>query len=305
MNIIDLHCDTLWKIGAKEGYSFYENNGHITENGLVNGGYMAQCFAIYTSIRLKGEEAFNYFEERYNAAQKLFAECVNISIAKSRDDIIENFDDNKVSAVLTVENAEFLNGKIERLDLLDKRGFKILGLMHNGGNCIGYYHAEDTNAGLKPFGNEVIDAINSTVMVADVSHLNVGGFWDVIKLSKKPVIASHSACRALKEHTRNLFDDQIKAIADSGGIIGVPFYALFLKDGEDVTKTDDIICHIEHLIKVGGEETVAIGTDFDGIGSKMFIENCSGMQVLTDAIEKKFGYNLAEKICYKNALRIF
>lgn len=304
MKIIDLHCDTIWKIYAKENYSFFENNGHITEKGLLDGGYIAQCFAIYTSVKYKGEEAYLYFEDRFSDAQKLFSECNHIDIATTHSQILENTKNNKVSAILTVENGEYLNGKIERLDETDKRGFKIFGLIHNAENCIGYYHAgEGDNAGLKPFGKEVVDAVNSTNMVVDVSHLNCGGFWDVVKLSKKPVIATHSACRNIKDHTRNLYDDQIKAIARSGGIVGVPFYDLFLKEGNK-TETADIIRHIEHLIKIGGEDIVAVGTDFDGIDNELFIENCSGMQQLTNEIEKHFGYNLAEKICYKNALRI-
>lgn len=304
MKIIDLHCDTLWKCGKDREYSFFDNDGHISEKGLLDGDYMAQCFAIYTSIKLKGEDAYNYFEERYAHAKKLFAECENISVAINRDEIIKNTNDNKVSAILTVENGEYLNGKIERLSFTDKRNFKIFGLIHNDDNCLGYWHGGDANAPLKPFGKEVVDAINNTGMVVDVSHLNVGGFWDVIKLSKKPVVATHSACRELKDHTRNLYGEQIKAIANSGGIVGVPFYDLFLKDTK-TTEVADIIRHIEHLIKIGGEDCPAIGTDFDGIDSELFIENCSGMQILTDAIEKKFGYHLAEKICYKNALRIF
>lgn len=304
MKIIDLHCDTLWKIGAKEGYSFYENDGHISEKGLVFGGYMAQCFAIYTPIKLKGEDAFNYFEERYKSAQKLFTDSENISLAAGSNQVLANAEKSKVSAILTVENGDFLNGKIERLASIDKRNFKIFGLIHNADNCIGFRHSgEEITAPLKPFGKEVVDAINNTGMVVDVSHLNVGGFWDVVNISKKPVIATHSACRELKEHTRNLYDDQIKAIANSGGVVGVPFYDLFLKDTKK-TEVNDIIRHIEHIIKIGGEDCPAIGTDFDGIDSEMFIENCSEMQILTEEIIKKFGFNSAEKICFKNALRI-
>lgn len=305
MKIIDLHCDTIWKIWNSPEYSFFENNGHITEKGLLDGGYAAQCFAIYTSIKFKGEDAYNYFEDRYADALMLFNKCAHISLAMNQNEILENSKQNKVSAILTVENGEYLNGKIERLDITNKRGFKIFGLIHNNENCIGYHHTENNvDLGLKQFGKEVVDAINNTNMVVDVSHLNCGGFWDVIKFSKKSVIATHSACRALKDHTRNLYDDQIKAIADSGGVVGVPFYDLFLKGGKK-TKPKDIIRHIEHLIKIGGEDTPAIGTDFDGIDNELSIQNCAGMQTLTNEIEKKFGYNLAEKVCYKNALRIF
>lgn len=304
MKIIDLHCDTLWKCGNDKKYSFFDNDGHITENGLVKGDYMAQCFAIFTSVKYKGEDAFEYFEARYQDAIEIFNSCKKVKIAANRQQMIENTYNGIVSAVLTVENAEFLNNKIGRLQTTDKRGFRVFGLIHNDENSIGYYHGDNNpNLPLKSFGKDVIDAINSTNMFVDVSHLNCGGFWDVINISKKPVIATHSACRTLKDHSRNLYDDQIKAIAKSGGIVGIPFYDLFLKKGEK-TEIADIIRHLEHLINTGGENIAALGTDFDGIDNELFLKDCSEMPMLINELIKKFGSNLTEKICYKNALRV-
>lgn len=287
MKIIDLHCDTLYKYYENINYSFFENNGHITESALINGGYRSQCFAIYTPQDIMGEDAFDFFKKQY----KRF-----LNLKKSTN----------VKVILSVENAELLNEKIERINFLKECGVKILGLIHNGENCLGFPHSKDeikANKHLKNFGREVIDALNSTNITVDLSHLNLGGFNDVSTLSKKPFIASHSGCREILNHSRNLYDYQIKEIANSGGIVGVPFYSYFL-NGTNKTEIVDIIRHLEHLINIGGEDVAAIGTDFDGMECELPFENASEMQIFTDAVIKKFGFKIAEKICYKNASRI-
>jgi membrane dipeptidase len=292
MKIVDLHCDTLYKFYEDNNYSFFENDGHISENALIKGDYLAQCFAIYIPQDITGEDAFTFFERQYES----FINLKNSS----------NVLGNKIKAILTVENAELLNGKLNRIDYLRERQVKILGLIHNGENCLGFPHSKDeisSNKPLKNFGREVIDALNSTNITADVSHLNLGGFMDVANLSKKPFIASHSGCREIVDHSRNLYDFQIKKIANSGGIVGVPFYSYFL-NGTNKTEIADIIHHLERLINIGGENVAAIGTDFDGMECELPLKSAGDIQLLVDAIIKKFGLKIAEKICYKNALRI-
>ena len=301
MKIFDLHCDTLYKFENGE-YSIKENNGHITEKALKNSDYLAQCFAVYIPKNFLGEKSFEYFKKQYEIYNKILCESEIIISAKNFNDIETNKKYEKVSAVLTLENAELINGELDRLKFLENCGVKILGLIHNGENCLGFPHTK-TDLPLKDFGKEVVSAVNDTNMVIDVSHLNIGGFWDVANISKKPFIASHSACRELQNHSRNLYYEQIKTIANSGGIIGVPFYSQFL-NGSNKTEIYDIIRHFEHLINVGGEDVAALGTDFDGMQCEMFLKTCADMQLFADAIIKKFGYQVAEKICYKNVLRI-
>ena len=292
MKIIDLHCDTLYKFFEDKNYCFAKNSGHITENALIKGGYMAQCFAIYIPQDITGENAFDFFKIQHERFLNL----------KNSSEVFKN----NISAILTLENAELLNEKIERIDFLKQEQVKILGLIHNGENCLGIPHSNNktsANKPLKNFGREVIDVLNSTNITVDVSHLNLGGFNDVANSSKKPFIASHSGCRNLLDHSRNLYDYQIKQIANSGGIVGVPFYSYFL-NGTGKTEINDIIRHLEHLIKVGGEDVAALGSDFDGMECELPFKNAGDMQLLTQAIIEKFGNNIAEKICYKNALRI-
>ena len=303
MKIIDLHCDTLYKpVELGEDYSFFENHGHISEKKLIEADYLAQCFAVYIPSDFSGEDGYKFFKNQYKRLLKFTTESKKLSIAKNTMAILKNQNKGKISAVLTLENADLLNGDINRLKFLENCGVKILGLIHNGENCIGFPHTSP-NLSLKDFGKEVVNAVNNNEMIIDVSHLNVAGFWEISKLSKKPFIASHSACNNLQNHSRNLSDEQIRAIAISGGVVGIPFYAPFLNGGIK-TEMEDIILHIKHLIKVGGKEIPAFGTDFDGMECEMFLKDCSKMQILTEELIKKFRFSVTEKICFKNALRI-
>lgn len=307
MKIVDLHCDTLYKhLELKTDYSLVCNDGHISQEGLREGGYLAQCFAVYQPAKIIGDDGYNFFKEQCEYFNGFLKESSLMGTAVSSEDVEKNYNQGKISAVLTVENAEFLNNRIERLKEARDRGIRILGLIHNGENCLGFPQSTDKSLdrlSLKEFGKEVIDAINYTDMLADVSHLNYGGFSDVAELSKKPFIATHSGCREVFDHPRNLYDEQIRSLALSGGVVGVLFYSRFL-NGTDSTAADDVIRHIEHLINVGGEDVAAIGTDFDGMNCEMFINGAGEMQRFAEILIKKFGYGVAEKICFKNAMRI-
>ena len=147
--------------------------------------------------------------------------------------------------------------------------------------------------------------MNELGMIIDVSHLNDGGFYDVAKISKKPFIASHSNSRYITNHSRNLTDDMIKVISNSGGVIGMNFCNYFLGDSS-VATIDDIIKHIKHIVNIGGVDVVAMGTDFDGIPNKVEIEDISQMHKLQDRLlSSGFKEYEIEKMMYKNTLRVF
>ena len=271
------------------------------------GGYAAQCFAIYTPSDITGIKSYEFFKSQYNRFQFETEKSQILRSANTKSDILKNIKKNRVSAILTAENAEFLNGNLKTLKIAERLGVKILGLVHNGENCLAHPNSKDGRKHalpLKHFGCEVVDAVNSMDLIIDVSHLNSGGFSDVAAISKKPFIATHSACWEVFNHPRNLTDGEIRKIANSGGVVGMIFYSHFL-NGTGSTEISDLLRHLRHLIKVGGEEIAALGSDFDGMDSRLFIKDASGMPHLADALIKEFGFTLAEKICYKNALRIF
>ena len=159
--------------------------------------------------------------------------------------------------------------------------------------------------GLKPFGLEVVAKMDELGMVVDTSHLSEGGFWDVVKHGKNPFMASHSCARALCDHRRNLTDEQLKALANKGGIVGVNFENSFLRKGSETTDVSDIVWHMKHMVNVGGVDMVALGSDFDGIGDNLNFRDFAGLPQLVDAIEKEFGTEACDKICHGNALRLF
>ena len=231
-----------------------------------------------------------------------------ISLVTSYEELINNAENGKISAFLTIEESGILDGEISRLEHLYEEDIRLMTLLWNGENCIGYPNSRNTkimNKGLKPFGIEVVERMNELGMIVDVSHLSDGGFWDVLKYSRKPVVASHSNARALCPHPRNLSDEMIRALAEKGGISGLNFYPYFLKENGKAGM-DDLIRHIEHMYYVGGEEFVAIGTDFDGFDDgELDVEHLGQMERVYDALKKrKFHDSQIEKFWSKNALRL-
>lgn len=307
MNLIDLHCDTIDKLMDDPAENLYRNNFSVDINKLKNAKSIVQVFAIYFDLEIYRENPFCRFEKM---ADRFFKEIEAsdelISLAKSYNDIIENQKHNKVSAILSIEEGGAINGKIDNLHKIYERGVRLITLNWNYENEIGYPHNLDMykNNGLKSFGLDVVELMNELGMIIDVSHLNDGGFYDVANNSRKPFIASHSNSRVITNHSRNLSDDMIKVLANKGGVTGINFCNVFLGDSS-VSTIDDIISHIKHIVKIGGIDVVAMGTDFDGIPNSVEIENISEMYKLENRLLKcGFKEDEIEKIMYKNALRV-
>ena len=160
------------------------------------------------------------------------------------------------------------------------------------------------NKGLKPFGKEAVEYMNQLGIAVDVSHLSDGGFWDVADILSTPFVASHSNCRALCPHPRNLSDEMLHCLADHGGVVGLNFCPAFLDDSEQGTITA-MLTHLRHMIRVGGIDCVALGTDFDGIHGKPEISGAHQMPVFFQAMEQNgFTPYEIEKIGWNNALRV-
>jgi membrane dipeptidase len=168
--------------------------------------------------------------------------------------------------VLAVEGGEALQGDLGVLRILYKLGVRVLTLTHSIRNKLGDGCSESSRSGLTQFGREVVQEMNKLGMVIDVSHLNEKGFWDVIKNSCDPIIASHSNARVLCDHVRNLTDDQIQAIAQTGGVIGVTFVRNFLSSIPEEASVETVLNHINHIEELVGAKHIGIGSDYDGMG---------------------------------------
>ena len=314
MRLIDMHCDTFWLMMRQQEVSLQKNVLCIDIEKMKMAGSMAQFFASF--IHMDHFQGDNAFEAAYQHALQMIAygkkeltKCSDsIAIAHHYDELIANRDQGKMSALLTIEEGGIINGKMEYLEELYNQGIRLITLTWNHENCIGFPNScepELMKRGLKSFGIEVVKRMNELGMLIDVSHLSDGGFWDVVRHSSKPFVASHSNARALCNHPRNLTDEMIKALAEKGGVAGVNFYPYFLRENGKATVVD-IAEHLWHMYQVGGEDVVAIGTDFDGFDEgELDILHMGEMKRVYHAIKKRgFSERQIDKILNGNILRV-
>jgi membrane dipeptidase len=314
MRLIDMHCDTFWLMMRQQDVSLQKNDLCIDIEKMKTAGSMAQFFASF--IHMDHFQGDNAFEDAYEHAlqmiaygKKELAKCSDsIATAHNYDELIANHDNGKMSAILTVEEGGIINGKMEYLEELYRQGIRLITLTWNHENCIGFPNSREPelmNRGLKPFGIEVVRRMNELGMLIDVSHLSDGGFWDVVRYSTKPFVASHSNARVLCNHPRNLTDEMIKALAEKGGVAGVNFYPYFLRENGKATVVD-IAEHLWHMYQVGGEDVVAFGTDFDGFDEgELDISHMGEMHHVYHAIRKRgFTERQMDKILNGNILRV-
>ena len=323
MKYIDMHCDSLMLTFETQNSELFDRPQFMVDiKRLKEAGVMAQFFAMYMPTmqdikKIKADytddDYINHLYDDLSKAIERYPEY--IGWAKNAADMAENEKQGKISAFLTIEDGRSVNGSFEKLDKYYNMGVRLVSLTHNFENCFGYPNSRDKNimsAGLKPFGKEAVEYMNDKGIIIDVSHLSDGGFWDVMELSRKPVVASHSCARALTPHQRNMTDDMIKALANNGGVCGINFCPMFVSSDDiwcanfnNHSRFEDIIRHIMHLYNKGGSEFVAIGTDFDGITGKLDIASPLDMNRLFDTLLKQ-GLSLdhVEKIAYKNAERV-
>ena len=307
MKFIDLHCDTIDLLMLGKGGSDLRKNEYCVDiNKLKKGNCLAQTFALYVDL----DEHKNAYKHCLNMAEKFHEELRKnndvIRLATNYKDIIENEQNKKISALLSIEEGEVLDGKIENLRKFYELGVRMITLTWNHENQIGYPHKkiEYKDKGLKQFGFEVVENMNELGIIVDVSHLSDAGFYDVAKVSKKPFVATHSNSRKMTNHSRNLTDEMIKVLANAGGVTGINFCSSFIGD-TPMTMISDMVRHIKHIKNVGGIDVIALGSDFDGIESPVEIKDSSEMNKLAISLEKE-GFNIdeIEKIFYKNALRV-
>ncbi|KAB3527359.1 dipeptidase [Alkaliphilus serpentinus] len=313
MKIIDLHCDTIERLYSSKATSLRNNSFHIDVKKLKRGNSLAQFFAVFLhleEIRKKGkgplQVALEMMDLFHAEVQK---NSENLAFAGSFEDITKNQENNKISAILTIEEGAVLEGNLDNLKLLYDKGVRLITLTWNYPNEIGFPHWDEAfkDKGLTPFGIEVVEEMNRLGILIDVSHLSDGGFYNVAKVTKKPFIASHSNAREATPHSRNLTDDMIRILAEKGGVMGINFCGNFLNrdvhDGN--SRVEDMVRHIQHIHKVGGIDVIALGSDFDGINSIMEIKDFGEIGLLVKALERKgFNINQLEKICHGNALRV-
>ena len=228
-----------------------------------------------------------------------------LSIARTPADLYSNKQQGRKSIMLGIENGLALDGHLDRLQHFAQRGIVYMTLCHNGDNDIcDSARGNHTHNGISPFGKQVVREMNRLGILVDLSHAGEKSFYDALELSSQPIVCSHSSCRALCDHPRNLTDDQMRALAAKGGVMQITMYNGFLvKDGEATVL--DALRHLAHAIEVMGIDHVGIGTDFDGDGGVRGMANSSELLNFTRLLLAR-GYSEQdiEKIWGGNFLRV-
>ena len=228
-----------------------------------------------------------------------------LAIARTPADLYANKQQGRKSIMLGIENGLALDGHLERLQHFAQRGIVYMTLCHNGDNDIcDSARGNHTHNGISSFGQQVVREMNRLGILVDLSHAGEKSFYDALELSSQPIVCSHSSCRALCDHPRNLTDDQMRALAAKGGVMQITMYNGFLvKDGEATVL--DALRHLAHAIEVMGIDHVGIGTDFDGDGGVRGMANSSELLNFTRLLLAR-GYSEQdiEKIWGGNFLRV-
>lgn len=326
MKIADMHCDTISEIWESKKtdspQQLSHNRLHMDIQKMRQAGYLLQNFAMYVDLK-KGMDPFKYVLELIDVFYDEMEKNKNdIRVIKSYNEILENEKDGKMSALMTIEEGGCCKGQIGHLETLYQLGARMMTLTWNYPNELASpnlfleempagtqkgFPLFDGSKGLTEKGFLFMERMQELGVIVDVSHLSDKGFWDIAGNARKPFVASHSNARALCGHPRNLTDDMIRVIADRGGVIGLNYYGCFLNETSDShSSVSRIAAHARHMINVGGQECLGLGSDFDGIGGELEMQDCSQMHKLVEELERQhFTHVEIERILYRNVMRVY
>lgn len=289
MNIIDLHCDVLWKLWESKGMLSFKDSPELDANmeRLKKGRVKVQCFAVFIPPEVKTEGKFQAALEQIDYFYtNVLGKNPEMKQITCWSDIL-SLKDNEIGAVLTLEGVDCIGNDLQKLSILHHLGIRSIGLTWNNANLAADGTAEKRGAGLTEFGKSIVAFHNERGILTDVSHLSERAFWDVIEFADYP-IASHSNAKALCRHPRNLSDQQAEALFVKKGMVHVVFYPEFTADKEIVTIAD-LIKHIDHFCSLGGVHHIGFGSDFDGIDKHIKgLENTAKYQNLVNELLKYY-----------------
>ncbi len=291
---LDSHCDTPMffpqgvDFGSRDEKLLVDlhkmTEGH--QDATIMVAYLPQSLADSQpkGCRKFADDIFDKIEEVVSQHQE------HIAIAKDYVELVFHKETGRKSIMLGIENGIALEGDLKNLKHFADRGIVYMTLCHNGDNDIcDSAKGNNTHNGVSDFGKKVIRKMNKLGIMVDLSHASVKSFYDALEISKQPIVCSHSSCRALCDHPRNLTDDQMRALAKNGGVMQITLYSGFLRSDGEAT-IEDAIAHLEHAIEVMGIDHVGIGTDFDGDGGIRGLANSSELLNLTRQLMSR-GYS--------------
>lgn len=304
MFYIDGHCDTLSK--ALDGNTdLAENDLQFSFNNADKLGGGIQILASFVDTKYLNSknggfnrcndilDKFNNYQSKYNCDL----------LIKDRTSLLQTLDCNKTKALLSIENGAAISNNIENVDYFYNRGVRMMSVTWNDDNELGTGAKTKSDKGLTKLGFEYVKKLGKLGIIIDVSHLSEKSFWDVISLGYGNIVASHSNVYELCKNSRNLKDEQIKAIAKSGGVIGICYYTDFLNNKRKAN-VSDIVEHIKYIKELVGIDYVGLGSDFDGMSLEKTADEVKSILAINNIKNtlRKHGISQEdiEKIMWKN-----
>ena len=303
--MIDLHCDTIMQLlDHPDSGDLYRNTWKIDIEKLQKAHSKVQDFALFINLGETNDPYGRYEEMRNLCTTQIHLYGEHIQHVLSYQDVESVYESGKIGALMSIEEGGVLGGDLDKLKQAYQDGVRLITLTWNYPNGLGEPHCGEQHKKLTPKGIEFVEAMQDLGIIVDCSHLNDAGTEQLGDILDVPFVASHSNAREVTAHTRNLPDNLIKLIANKGGVIGLNFAQSFLGTSP-VSRIEDIVKHGLYLINKGGEDVVALGTDFDGIKPNTEIKDTSEMYRLYDAFkEAGLSVEQCEKLFWKNADRL-
>ena len=304
MDLFDGHCDTILRCYL-EGGGLRRQAGHLDLERRRGKGRWAQFFATFGSPEdMPGRSLWEVFLEEYALFRsEMDANADLVAFCRTGEEARAAFAAGKTAAFLSAEGAELLDCDPDKLRLAHRMGVRIVNITWNHPNALSGTNAEEPDRGLSEQGRAFVKTMGELGMLVDVSHLSDPGFWDVMEITDRPVVATHSNARAIFPHPRNLTDAQFTAIINTNGVAGLNMYAGFLGEDPDF---DTVVSHLEHFLALGGENNVSMGGDWDGI--TQMPRGMSGIQDMEKLYEhllrRNYSESLLEKVFYSNLMRV-
>ena len=314
---LDTHCDTPMFFPQNIDFGHRDDRILVDLHKMTEGRLdatimvaylpqpkMGETFSSKVSFPVKGptEYADLIFDK---IGEIISAHGDYLALARTPGDLYENKRHGRKSIMLGIENGLALGGQLQNVAHFAERGVVYITLCHNGDNDLcDSCRGSSMHGGVSRFGEQVIREMNRLGLMVDLSHASDKSFYDALEISRTPIVCSHSSCRSLCDHPRNLTDDQMRRLAQTGGVMQVTLYAGFLRKDSKATILD-AVSHLEHAIKIMGIDHVGLGTDFDGDGGIPGLANASELTLFTrQLLERRYSERDIQKIWGGNFLRV-
>ena len=313
--VIDGHCDSALDaagisatnpaMGVRD-LGQRSDEGHVDLPRLLEAGVSAQFFALFCEdnhISQAKEHTWMLLE----TIEAFLAGTQGIDLGLDAGDILHAKAEGRVAAFLAIEGGEPIGESLDELRAFYNRGVRLMTLTWNRRNAIARGVGDPGSGGLTPFGRTVVAEMERLGMIVDVSHLSDEALDDVLAVATRPLVASHSNAKAVRNHRRNLSDDQLRRIAATGGLVGLTFAGVFIDADPAKVTLERTLDHLDRLVSMAGEDHVGLGTDFDGFTAPygMVMPDCTSLPLLAAGMLRRgYAEETIRKVLGLNWLRV-